>query len=142
MGQNVLMALTIIAADAVQVTLERIVKWKLMSARINPVLMEESASTSLPDTNVTAQEATMVLDANLMSMNVGTNLVVMGEHVKMVLMNTSVNANRVMKADNARGKWTNANPILVNMEEHAIDISILILVPAPKDLLDVIVRKM
>ena len=106
------------------------------------MLMVESASTSLPDTNVTAQEDTMVLDVNLMSTSVATSLAAMGERVKMVLMNTSVNANPVMKADNARGKWTNANPILVNMEEHAIDISILILVPAPKDLLDVIVRKM
>ena len=142
MGQNVLMALTIIAVDAVQVTSERIVKWKLMSARINPVLMVESASTSLPDTNVTAQEDTMVLDVNLMSTSVATSLAAMGERVKMVLMNTSVNANPVMKADNARGKWTNANPILVNMEEHAIDISIPTLVPVLKDLLVVIVKKM
>ena len=142
MGQNVLMALTIIVVDAVQATLERIVKWKLMSARINPVLMEETVLTSLLDTNVTAQEATMVLDVNLMSMSVATNLAVTEEHVKMVLMNTSVNADPVMKADNVREKWTNANLILVSMEEHAIGISILILVPALKDLLDVIVKKM
>ena len=142
MGQNVLMALTIIAVDVVQATLERIVKWKLMSARINPVIMEESALTSWLDTNVTAQEATMVLDVNLMSTSAVTSLAVMEGHVKMVLMNTSVNANPVMKADNARGKWTNANPIHVNMEEHAIVISILILVPAQKDLLDAIVKKM
>ena len=82
MGPNVLMALTIIAVDAVQGTLERIVKWKLMSAKINPVLMVESASTLLQDTNVTAPEATMVLDVNLMSTSAVTSLAVMEGHVK------------------------------------------------------------
>lgn len=60
------MELTAIDVDVDQGTLERIVRLKLMNARVNLVRMEGCALMWLLDTNVTAQEDTMDLGASLM----------------------------------------------------------------------------